>query len=83
MEEAAAPLEKVHSRAITEDGVMDDATFEGVTKLLNRNNMLRLQEFMKTVLKIAQNGMAFAEKISRSPHCTEFMKHADFIMVAL
>ncbi len=74
LSKAAAPLEKVHSRAILEDGIMDKATFEEARKLLNKNNLLRFQEFMKALLEFAQNGMSFAEMAKFSPNITGLMQ---------
>ena len=74
--EASAPLDKIFTRAILEDGVMDEATFKEVAKLISRNNMLRLQEFLKAQLSVAQTGMSFIEMFAQSPNFTKLMQIA-------
>lgn len=83
LEEAAAPLEEIHSRAILDNKIMDEATFKEVTKLLTRNNMLRLQAFLKAVLSIAQNGMSFIEMFTQSPLFTKLTQIGEIAGVAM
>lgn len=80
LEKAAAPLGKVLDRALLEKGIMDEATFKEASELLNKNNLLRFQEFLKAELEIAQNGMSFAEMAKFSSTITGFMQMGSVVM---